>query len=468
MNLPVEFIKYTRTLLGEQAYAAFETALQREPITSIRLNPGKPVVDPSASSVSLTPVPWASAGYYAGERPTFTFDPLFHAGCYYVQEASSMFIEQVLRQYVLEPAVVLDLCAAPGGKSTHIRSLLPDGSLLVSNEVMRSRVQVLAENLIKWGHPDVVVTNNDPADFRPLRHFFDVIVTDVPCSGEGMFRKDPVAVEEWGPENVSLCWQRQRRILSDIWDSLKPGGLLIYSTCTYNTAEDEANVAWLADEFGAEPLPVSTAPEWNITSDLAGTHLPVYRFLPHRTEGEGFFLAVLRKPVGEIEKPLTPRREKKKERRAQLPVIPDVCKKWLNGDPSTWEWTCDGSRVAAYKSSQKENIQALKTCLRIIHAGVEVGELKGKDCIPSQSLALTTSLAPKAFSTAELTYEQAIAYLRKEAIQLDSSVGRGYVLLTYRGAPLGFAKNLGNRANNLYPSEWRIRSSYLPEVKKCL
>ena len=170
---------------------------------------------------------------------TFTFDPLFHAGCYYVQEASSMFVEQALKQYIGEtPSVMLDLCAAPGGKSTHARSVLPEGSLLVANEVIRNRSQILAENLTKWGHPGVVVTNNDPADFAGLEDFFDVILTDVPCSGEGMFRKDPVSVSEWSPENVEICWQRQRRIISDIWPSLKPGGLLIYSTCTYNTKED--------------------------------------------------------------------------------------------------------------------------------------------------------------------------------------------------------------------------------------
>lgn len=179
-----------------------------------------------------------------------------------------MFVEQVLRQYVESPVVMLDLCAAPGGKSTHARSVLPEGSLLVANEVIRNRSQVLAENLTKWGHPDVVVTNNDPADFSALPSFFDVILTDVPCSGEGMFRKDPVAVEEWSQENVEICWQRQRRIIADIWPCLKPGGILIYSTCTYNSKEDEENVCWIQQEFGAELLPLEVRNEWNITGNL--------------------------------------------------------------------------------------------------------------------------------------------------------------------------------------------------------
>lgn len=209
-----------------------------------------------------------------------------------------MFVEQALKQYMgEEPVVMLDLCAAPGGKSTHIRSLLPDNSLLIANEVIRNRSQILAENLTKWGHPDVVVTNSDPSDFTPLEDFFDVILTDVPCSGEGMFRKDPVAISEWSPENVEICRQRQRRIIADIWPCLKPGGILIYSTCTYNTKENEENIRWIRDEFGAEVLPLDVAEEWNITGNLLqGESFPVYRFLPHKTQGEGFFLAVLRKP----------------------------------------------------------------------------------------------------------------------------------------------------------------------------
>ena len=297
MELPASFIDYTRALLGDEEYTELVTALESEQPVSIRLNPLKPFGFQSGESA----VPWCTSGFYLKERLTFTFDPLFHAGCYYVQEASSMFVEQALRQYAgEEPAVMLDLCAAPGGKSTHVRGILPENSLLVANEVIRNRSQILAENLTKWGHPDVVVTNSDPSDFTPLEEFFDVILTDVPCSGEGMFRKDPVAVSEWSSENVEICRQRQRRIISDIWPCLKPGGILIYSTCTYNTKENEENVRWIKDEFGAEVLPLDVAEDWNITGNLLqGERFPVYRFLPHKTKGEGFFLAVLRKPGAE-------------------------------------------------------------------------------------------------------------------------------------------------------------------------
>lgn len=241
-----------------------------------------------------------------------------------------MFVEQVLRRYVTTPVKMLDLCAAPGGKSTHARSVLPEGSLLVANEVIRNRSQILAENLTKWGYADVVVTNNDPSDFSRIGSFFDVILTDVPCSGEGMFRKDPGAIEEWSPENVEICWQRQRRIITDIWPCLKPGGILIYSTCTYNTREDEENIAWIRQEFGAEPLPLAVPTEWNITGSLlAGADAPVYRFLPHKTQGEGFFLAALRKPEEDREADTDLFLRRKRNRRGTLLLHLYLKKIWL-------------------------------------------------------------------------------------------------------------------------------------------
>ena len=470
MNLPQTFIERTRQLLGEDTYPAFQEALANEVPVSIRPNLTK-----CDKPVEGEPIPWATSGVYLRNRPTFTFDPLFHAGCYYVQEASSMFVERVLREYVKEPVVMLDLCAAPGGKSTLCRSALPEGSLLVANEVMRNRSQILAENLVKWGHPEVVVTNNDPADFTDLTHLFDVILTDVPCSGEGMFRKDPVAVDEWSLENVDICWRRQRRILTDIWPALKPGGLLIYSTCTFNREEDEDNVAWIARELGAEVLPVSIEDDWGITGNLIGKDFPVYRFLPHRAKGEGFFLAVLRKHEGECDE--TPSRKlfsssrmdkKKKGKDAkQSLAIPREAKAWLNGTDA-YELTVNGTMVEAFPKSFLDIYSLLKPSLKVLHAGVTLGEIKGKDLIPHHSLAMSTALEEGVFPKAELTYEQAIAYLRKEGLVLDASVPRGYVLVTYHQVPLGFVKNIGNRANNLYPQEWRIRSGYLPEEIVCV
>ena len=462
MNLPQSFVERTRQLLGDEQYPLFEQALGTEVPVSIRPNRMK-----CNLPVAGEPVPWAPSGVYLEKRPTFTFDPLFHAGCYYVQEASSMFVERVLREYVQEPVVMLDLCAAPGGKSTLCRSALPEGSLLVANEVMRNRSQILAENLMKWGHPEVVVTNNDPADFTDLTHLFDVILTDVPCSGEGMFRKDQVAIDEWSLENVDICWQRQRRILSDIWPALKPGGLLIYSTCTFNREEDEDNVAWIARELGADMLEVPVEEAWGITGNLIGDSFPVYRFLPHKVKGEGFFLAVLRKHAGEVET-VEPRAEKKKKGgkdvkgKAPQLSVPKEAKDWLQ-IPGDYQLTINGTNVQAFPKSHETVYTLLQQYVKVIHAGITLGEMKGKDLIPHHSLAMSTALADGAFPKAEVTYEQAIAYLRKESLVLDAGVPRGYVLLTYQNIPLGFMKNIGNRANNLYPQEWRIRSGYLPE-----
>lgn len=468
MELPASFADRTRSLLGDEEYNKLADALNDEQPVSIRLNEAKlPGASFSLFHGCAGRVPWSSTGCYLDRRLTFTFDPLFHAGCYYVQEASSMFVEQALKQYVGEtPAVMLDLCAAPGGKSTHARSVLPAGSLLVANEVIRNRSQILAENLTKWGHPGVVVTNNDPADFADLEDFFDVILTDVPCSGEGMFRKDPVAVSEWSPENVDICWQRQRRIVSDIWSSLKPGGLLIYSTCTYNTKEDEENIRWIRDEFGAEILPVNVSDDWNITGNLlAGDDFPAYRFLPHRTKGEGFFLAALRKPEADslqTRYKSTSAQGKKKVASGVSKEQLAVARGWLLS-PDDYELSVNGTNITAFPKDYLPELSSLQQSLRVIQAGVALAEVKGKDLIPSHALAMSQVLRDDIFPREEVSYEQAIAYLRKEAIVLSAEAPRGYVLLTYTNIPLGFVKNIGNRANNLYPQEWRIRSGYLPE-----
>ena len=464
MNLPSDFVIRTRRLMGDADFFALEEALEKETPVSIRINQDKCTSVP----VDSTPVPWCPEGYYLSGRPAFTFDPLFHAGCYYVQEASSMFLTQALRQYVQKPVVMLDLCAAPGGKSTLARSVLPEGSLLVANEVMRNRSQVLAENLVKWGNPEVMVTNNDPADFTELGPLFDVVLTDVPCSGEGMFRKDEVAVQEWSIANVDTCWQRQRRILRDIWPCLKTGGLLVYSTCTYNREENEDNVAWIAQELGAEVLPLEVKPEWHITGNLTEHTFPVYRFLPHKTTGEGLFLAVLRKTSEEDRecarvKPAGKSPKKGKGGKTPVLQVPREMQAWIHGAEG-YEFRVEEMEAVAFPMAHKDLYDLLKSRLKVLHAGVTLGEWKGKDWQPSHTLAMSTAFRKEAFPTAELTYEQAVAYLRKEAVTLSPEVPKGYVVLAYRGQALGFAKNIGNRANNLYPQEWRIRSGYLPEI----
>lgn len=297
MNLPQEFIQYTANLFGSQRWERFEQSFVQEAAVSVRINPWKAkgeVLFPQAE-----PVPWCEGAFWLKERPLFTRDPRFHAGVYYVQEAGSLFLDHALRHWVTGPVSALDLCAAPGGKSTLMRAALPAGSVLVSNEIDRRRANILLENILKQGHPGVLVTHNAPKDFAKTNLLFDVILTDVPCSGEGLFRRNPAAISEWSAQNVYFCVERQRQILRDIWPCLKDGGLLIYSTCTFNTHENEENVRWIAEELGAELLAVPVRPEWQITGSLlAGWNQPVYRFIPGTTRSEGLFMAVLRKKGG--------------------------------------------------------------------------------------------------------------------------------------------------------------------------
>ena len=380
-----------------------------------------------------------------------------------------MFVEQAIKQHLTHARVALDLCAAPGGKSTLLRSLLSDEATLVSNEVMRPRAQVLAENITKWGHARCIVTSNYPADFTPLGPLFDLILVDAPCSGEGMFRKDEVAVAEWSSENVEVCWKRQRDILTDIWPTLRPGGLLIYSTCTFNTQEDEENVRWMTQELGAELLPIATDPAWGITPSLIADVPHAYRFLPGRTRGEGFFLAALRKPAeAAADSANTEERGSKKHKKgnAKQPTqsVPAECKGWLT-DANAYTYKVMGNEVIAIPTDMEPLHTLLSERLYLLKAGIALAELKGRDALPAHALAMSTALRGEAFARCELTYQEALRYLRREAITLPSEAPRGFVLVTYHGLPLGFVKNLGNRANNLYPNEWRIRSGHLPEAE---
>jgi 16S rRNA C967 or C1407 C5-methylase (RsmB/RsmF family) len=264
--------------------------------TSIRINPFKPSAVKTDSQV-----PWCPQGFYLDARPSFTFDPLFHAGAYYVQEASSMFIDHILktiRPYKQDPIRVLDLCAAPGGKSTLLNSALQSSDLLVANEIIKTRVPILSDNLNRWGTSNTIVTNNDPKDFNAIHSFFDVILVDAPCSGSGMFRKDPAAMNEWSEGNVNLCHQRQQRILADVYPALKEDGYLIYSTCSYAHQENEDILDWLCAEFDLESIRIPIYTEWGIVE----TESPLqkawgYRFYPGKVKGEGLFAACLRKKV---------------------------------------------------------------------------------------------------------------------------------------------------------------------------
>lgn len=455
MNLSEDFISRTQPLLGNE-WDAFNAALDQNVPTSIRLNKGK-----TFDNIALANVPWCDSGYYLDERPQFTFDPLFHAGIYYVQEASSMFVAQAIEQYVEGDVKVLDLCAAPGGKSTLIADLISDDSLLVSNEVIRSRANILAENISKWGKPNTIVINNDPASIgKVMEHFFDVIVIDAPCSGEGMFRKDAGAIDEWSVANVELCKERQQRILADIWPALKSGGLVLYSTCTYNLEENEENVQWIAEELGAEILSVDTKEAWHISPSLV-EGVTAYRFFPHKTKGEGFFFALLRKGNDVHTHTVKPR---KNEKDSKIQLLKEY-KSFLN-EPKEFSFHNHNENWYAIPKQFYADLMLIKARLHIVSSGVCLGEMKGKDLIPDQSLAMSNALNRDAFVNHEVDWQTAINYLRKEALVLPD-LPRGYILLTYNDTPLGFVKNIGNRANNLYPQEWRIRSANIPsqEIK---
>lgn len=463
MTLPEEFVSQTVSAMGKERSSRVLQSLGEDAITSVRINKNKfgdHTLDGDVHSSQdhcdrqktkqLRQVAWCEDGYYLSSRPAFTFDPLLHAGCYYVQEASSMFLSTVLHQYVKQPCVMLDLCAAPGGKTTIALNDLPEGSLLISNEPIRNRSQILAENVIKWGNPNHIVTNNYPKEFNNTSVDFDVILTDVPCSGEGMFRKDENAISEWSLQNVSNCQKRQREIISDIWKCLKPGGLFIYSTCTFNTAENEENIKWITDNFDADVLPVNIDESWGITGSLLNDfNQPVYRFLPGYTLGEGLFMAVMRK-CGEYE--------------AYTPVIAkcsskDASAKWLNGDFCI---SRKNDTMIAFPNKYQDIYMKISRKLNIIQAGITIGTMKGHDLIPDVSLALSTELGSCAFPQVDLDYNEAINYLQKQTTILPSGSPRGFVIVTYKNHPLGFVKNIGNRANNLYPQEWRIRSTHVP------
>jgi 16S rRNA C967 or C1407 C5-methylase (RsmB/RsmF family)/NOL1/NOP2/fmu family ribosome biogenesis protein len=444
-----------------------------ESITSIRLNPVKPgdpqwttrnrqlaTINYSSSSVnlqsetenpqSISPVPWTEFGFYLSKRPSFTFDPFFHAGCYYVQEASSMFLEQALKQTVdlSQPLKVLDLSAAPGGKSTHIQSLINEHSLLVSNEVIRSRANILKDNIIKWGSSNVIVTNNDPRDFAQFTGYFDVVVIDAPCSGSGLFRRNPEAIEEWSENNVQLCSQRQQRIIMDVWPALKKDGILIYSTCSYSKEEDEDIANWLLKESpmalaGVEGCPLLTNSDWGITETNHG-----YRFWPDKIKGEGFFISCFRKLEGEesfnSKIKLKPTELNKAEKPAILP--------WTTAE--SFRFIKHESTVYGWPLHLANDFALLLEKLRVIYSGTRMGELVRDKLVPDHALAMSPLVSP-AISRIGLSLEQAISYLQRKELLLEGAQ-KGWQLVTYQTRALGWVNVLPNRVNNYYPKEMRI------------
>ena len=444
--LPIDFIESLHNQLSPEEVQQLCQALETEPVVSIRLNDK---IDYLTFDADTEEVPWHEDGYYLNKRPQFTLDPLFHAGCYYVQEASSMFLGEVLNQYLKPNSIVLDMCAAPGGKSTLISQYLGEEGLLVSNEVVRQRVFILSENIQKWGNGNTIVTHNYAKDFgNKLENLFDCILVDAPCSGEGMFRKDAGAVQEWSTKNVNECVARQCEILDEVWDALKPGGVLIYSTCTFNQEENEKNVKWIMEELGAELLPVAHDPSWGIVEGNPG-----YHFYPHKVKGEGLYMCVLRK-LGASGASFRLPKSKAQAPKAKVDGEAEM-RSWLK-HPDRWVIRQQERFMSAYPAKYKELIEYISTQFICISTGFGIAELRGKNVVPQHSLAMLKDMDSSKFTKVDLTLEQALAYLRNEALVLPD-VAQGMVLVTYEQVPLGFVKNVGNHCNNLYPKEWRIR-----------
>ena len=423
-----------------------------EQVTSIRINPSKLLKPEDAASlrdIIDTGIPWTKYGYYLQSRPSFTFDPYFHAGCYYVQEASSMFLEQALQQTVdlLKPLRILDLSAAPGGKSTHIQSLVSADSLVVCNEVIRSRVNVLKDNIIKWGSSNVMVTSNDPRDFARLENFFDVIVVDAPCSGSGLFRRDEEAVKEWSENNVQLCSQRQQRILADVWSSLKKDGILIYSTCSYSKEEDEEILEWMQSQFLTTGLRLDIPAGWNIVETTAGEHFG-YRFWPYHVRGEGFFLSCLRKLDGESR--LEPKLRNRPDTASKNEK--GMLSKWVNID--AFDFIKNNNTVYAWPVQLVNDFGFLLSKLRVVYSGTIIGGIMRDKLVPDHALAMSRMVLPMVPSV-NLGLNESIDYLQRKDLQLETSQ-TGWHLVKYDGHSLGWINVLPNRINNYYPKELRI------------
>ena len=424
-------------------------ALEEPSPVSIRINKSKWNRRPlNAESVT-----WCETGFYLDSRPSYTLDPLFHSGCYYPCEASGMFLEQVIRQTAgsLENIRVLDLCAAPGGKSTHLSDIIGQGSLLVANDVIRSRAAILSETITKWGSCNTLVTQNDPAVIGRLSGYFDIILVDAPCSGEGMFRNN-VAVNEWSVGNTTHCSERQKRILMEIWPALKENGILIYSTCTFNPGENEENIKWLTNKHEAQIVRLNVTDFKGITEiDYQGIY--GYGFYPDKIRGEGLFISIIRKTA------------KQGKTHYRNPVRPEL--KPVKDDLSAVNrWTLfqdnrvirKGDAIIALPVNRDDYLHLLQN-LKIVKPGTNLFVVKKKDYLPSHELALSQQYKKDAFIQNEISLDEAVSYLRRDNLTLPEAA-KGWNIVTYKGVNLGFVNNIGNRLNNYFPVGWRIRLEY--------
>lgn len=449
MDLPKRLIDSLANVKGFDKAAFEEIHSSGDQITSIRLNPFKP--SNVLTNFIDTEVPWCSDGFYLKERPSFTMDPLFHAGAYYVQEASSMFLHHAIQELIpgsKEGLKVLDLCAAPGGKSTLLASIFSEG-LVVSNEVIKSRAAILVENTTKWGLPNIVVTNNDPDHFKDFVGYFDIIVVDAPCSGSGLFRKDPAAIGEWSEQNVVHCSQRQERILATILPCLKQDGILLYSTCSYSEAEDESIADWLVSHMNMESCPIKTTPSWNIvTTQSPQKQAWGYRFYPYLLNGEGFYFAAFKQQksvyTGRLKEAVLTKLTKSEIANLATYVTNDLNAAYFK----------QNNAIRRVSDAFLSNIQELAGRLYIKKAGIEIGEFKGNALVPSHEWAV--SVLPKnGFNILPINKEQALLFLKRGNFMPDNAT-IGWNWVQFEAVVLGLVKVLPNRINNYYPAEWRI------------
>jgi len=442
MELPQAFINRIKHQFNDAG--EFLEALKQPAVTSIRNHPVKKYI----SDLSLAEkIEWCESAFYLKERPVFTLDPSFHAGAYYVQESSSMFLWTVLEQLFDDKNIrILDLCAAPGGKSTLIASWLNGEGLLVSNEVIKPRAKILLENITKWGYSNTWVTNTDAYVLGGLPEFFDAVVIDAPCSGEGLFRKDAGAIEEWSQSNCDLCSSRQRKILAEIIPSVKEGGYVIYSTCTYNPEENDENVKWLLEKFPFEVVTLNVISYKEATLTNNGG----VAFYPHKTQGEGFYCCILRK-TGEVES---------NDIRKQKQVFSSYNSKQINLDDFVTQpflWLQKGDEIIGINEDLKDEFKIISEVTKITGGYLHPGEIKGNSLIPSHALAM--SIYATGFEKIALDKDQSLHFLAKRDFKLPQS-SNGWLLADYNDLPLGFLKNLGNRFNNYYPMDWRIRMDF--------
>ncbi|MDR1338935.1 MAG: rRNA cytosine-C5-methyltransferase [Prevotellaceae bacterium] len=446
-TLPRAFEENMKAILGDE-YPDFESSLHETPSVSIRLNSGLKFPEKGHGLFPRdSQVPWCRSGIYLAERPSFTLDPLFHAGSYYVQEAASMFVEQcanTVRQHG-DIDHILDLCAAPGGKSTHLISLFPE-SLIVCNEPVRPRAAILGENISRWGRANSMITSCDPSEFRRLNHFFDFVLVDAPCSGEGMFRREAEALKEWSPENIRRCSLRQSRIVRDVWDSLKPGGFMLYGTCTYNMEENEKLVEFIADSLGAESVPVDIR-SFNGISPSLNSKIHAYRFFPHRTRGEGLFLSLLRKNGERKQNPAG-----KARHACRAPELDP----WILQN-SAFTYTRNNDRIYMLPEKFAADVEFIGKTVYTLSSGTEICTAKGKELIPSFDFAHSAEINTGNFTVRAVDKTEALRFLKRESMSAPPDTARGYVLLTYLGVPLGWVKNIGSRANNMLPHNRKIR-----------